>query len=81
MKTNLTVFKTDDNNNIVITKTEKFKYLKIKMLCKKMDYRNYVHSNGDITIKNSDNGFICCGTFNHVYRKLIKQLKNKESDS
>ena len=39
MKTNLTVFKTDDNNNIVITKTEKFKYLQIKRLCKKMDYK------------------------------------------
>lgn len=80
MKTNLTVFKTDDNNNIVITKTEKIKYLQIKRLCKKMDYKNYVYSNGSITVKNNDGGVVCAGSFHAVYRNLSKKFQIIRSD-
>lgn len=78
MKINLITFKTDNNNKIVISKSQKNKYLKIKKLCKKLGYKNYIHSDGNITVKDSDDNLICHGYFGYVYKKLLGQFKNQK---
>lgn len=76
------LFKTDDEQKILISKCQKNKYLKIKKLCKKMNIKNYIKSNGDVVITDQDNVIISGNVFrvfyflHNRYRQQRQVLKN-----